>query len=402
MPNQDIWSWSTDASLNGAADTGIAWHEGQSRASVNDSARAQMAAHAKDRDIRTGVISAGGVVNALTFVSGVGYTTTPLGFTVRLNIPAVLTNTGPCTLNMDGIGAVAVLTNAGSPLFGGELRGYQDFRWDGTNWIAITAAVYISTGNVGKLNYVSATSLNFLPYNGNQIIINGVAYVIPPAGIAGLASTTSVFVNGVAAQPLVANVHYWIYAFNNAGVLTADFCTTGHSPSGTGVEIKTGDASRILIGFVRMDAAAHFVSSLSNRSVRSWYNRDSAVTQTNFTTTRSTTSTTADEVNSEIRATTLLWNDETWVVSTQGSITRTAANEFVSTTIGIDGAVASGAPSSIAFMSSSGQNFPYGLSYAANALTESQHYATVMGLISAGAGQGEWRGTTVLGYVMRR
>lgn len=148
MPDEDIWAWSTTATLNSNADTGIAWPEGQPRASVNNSARGMMAALAKDRDLRSGKVVAGGAANALTFFSGLSYATTPVGLTARLKIPEVLVNTGPCTLEMDGLSPVAIKDNLGNTLGGGELIGYQEFRWDGTNWVLMNVVAGFSTGDV--------------------------------------------------------------------------------------------------------------------------------------------------------------------------------------------------------------------------------------------------------------
>lgn len=148
MADEDIWSWSTTAANNGTADTGIAWPEGQTRASVNNSARAMMAAHAKDRNLRTGMITVTGSVNALTFLSGLNYTTVPTGLTARLKIPEALQNTGSCTLEVDAQGPFTIIDNLGNLLGGGELIGYQDFRWDGTNWILMNAVAGFSTGDV--------------------------------------------------------------------------------------------------------------------------------------------------------------------------------------------------------------------------------------------------------------
>ena len=93
----------------------------------------------------------------------------------------------------------------------------------------------------GRLTFVSSTTLASKPYNGNFIKINGTNYVIPNAGIAGLANT-AVFVNGVAGQNLAATTDYWVFAFIIGGVITADFRTAAtHAPSTTagneGVEI---------------------------------------------------------------------------------------------------------------------------------------------------------------------
>jgi hypothetical protein len=139
MPGEDIYSWSTTAADNNSADSSIDWSEGMPRASVNNSGRSMMAAQAKDRDLTRGMITAGGVVNALTFSSGLDETSVPIGLTARLKIETALRNTAACTLNMDNIGAVAIINNRAVALGGGELIGYQDFRWDGTNWVLLGA-----------------------------------------------------------------------------------------------------------------------------------------------------------------------------------------------------------------------------------------------------------------------
>ena len=133
-----------------------------------------------------------------------------------------------------------------------------------------------SYGECGRLRFVSATALAFKPFNGKAIKINGVVYDIPAAGMVGLANT-SIRVNGVAAQNLAASTTYYVYAFINAGVLTADFSTTGHSTSvaagNAGVEIKTGDQTRTLVGMIRTNASAQFADTYKARFVISWFNR---------------------------------------------------------------------------------------------------------------------------------
>jgi hypothetical protein len=130
------------------------------------------------------------------------------------------------------------------------------------------------SANCGRLTWVSTTALAFKPFGGNGIKINGTVWPIPTAGIAGLGNPTSVYLNGVAAQSLAINTTYYIYAFNNVGVITAEFSTTGHSQSATvgniGTEIKTGDDSRTLIGMVRTGATVIYASDIQTAS---WFNR---------------------------------------------------------------------------------------------------------------------------------
>src|SRR6187431_2469163 len=108
MPGEDLQSWSVTAANNSNSDTSINWAEGQPRASVNNSARSMMAAHAKNRNLQNGSIVTGGTADAQTFFSGVGYTVIPTGLRVLLKIGPTLTNNGPATLEMDGLGAVAI------------------------------------------------------------------------------------------------------------------------------------------------------------------------------------------------------------------------------------------------------------------------------------------------------
>lgn len=129
----------------------------------------------------------------------------------------------------------------------------------------------------GQLQYVSTTQLQFKPFRGSQIIINGVVYNIPAAGIAGL-TNTSVYIDGVVGN-LATNTLYRVYCFNNAGTLTAEYSTTGHVTSATagnvGTEIKSGDDSRTFIGLILTGGSPVFTNTPQYRYVRSWVNRDS-------------------------------------------------------------------------------------------------------------------------------
>jgi hypothetical protein len=59
-----FWKWSRTAGTNASADGSINWAEGQAPSSVNDSARAMMAAAAKFRDDIAGAITTGGTSTA--------------------------------------------------------------------------------------------------------------------------------------------------------------------------------------------------------------------------------------------------------------------------------------------------------------------------------------------------
>ena len=136
-PGEDIQAWSVTAGNNGTSDPLINWAEGQARASVNNSSRSEMAAHAKNRNLINGSIVTTGTANAQQFLSGLTYTTIPTNLVVQLKIGSGLTNTASTTLNMDGLGDTIIKTADGLDIKGGELvgDGYASLLYNGTNWI---------------------------------------------------------------------------------------------------------------------------------------------------------------------------------------------------------------------------------------------------------------------------
>ena len=140
MPGENVYGWSTTAADNATSDSLINWQEGQARATVNNSSRSELAAHAKFRNLITGSITTGGTAEAMTFVSGVSFTEVPTPMRVLLKIGA--TNGAGTTLNMDGIGAVAIKDQRGQNLVGGEmvLNSFAELIYDGSAWVLITSS----------------------------------------------------------------------------------------------------------------------------------------------------------------------------------------------------------------------------------------------------------------------
>jgi microcystin-dependent protein len=100
-----FWKWSQTAASNATADSTINWAEGQSPSSVNDSARAMMAAAAKYRDDGAGAIVAGGTSTALTVTSYEVFDTLAHLDGKLIAFTANVTNGATVTLNVDGLGA---------------------------------------------------------------------------------------------------------------------------------------------------------------------------------------------------------------------------------------------------------------------------------------------------------
>src|SRR5262245_51651454 len=99
-----FWKWSRTASSNAAADTSINWAEGQAPSTVNDSARAMMAAAAKFRDDISGAITTGGSSTAYTVTSYQAFDTLANMNGAMIAFTPHMTSGATVTLNVDGLG----------------------------------------------------------------------------------------------------------------------------------------------------------------------------------------------------------------------------------------------------------------------------------------------------------
>lgn len=97
---QQVWKWSQTPATNASADPAINWATGMAPSAVSPSARAMMAAVAKQRDDQAGLIATGGTSTAYTATSNNSISATPsngyvIGFTPHV------TNGASATLQVD-------------------------------------------------------------------------------------------------------------------------------------------------------------------------------------------------------------------------------------------------------------------------------------------------------------
>jgi len=178
-----------------------------------------------------------------------------------------------------------------------------------------------------QLQYVGTTSIKLVPYNGNYLTINGKHYKVPSAGVS-LANT------GLTAATL-----YYIYAYMSSGTMTLEASATGYATdSSTGVTIKSGDATRTLVGMVYMDSGTPgtFADSATKRWVRSKLNDRGVIGESQFSTARSYNSGSWGEINSEIRVNFISWSGERIRIEHSGNVATGPAQGVVSFAIGID------------------------------------------------------------------
>lgn len=281
--------------------------------------------------------------------------------------------------NIDGAVTTAqtdVITNAMlKQMATGTLKGNV------TGATAAPADIPISTfvGVYGQCKLVKdGSNIVLKPRGGNLLTINGVPCVVPDAGVS------------LAATGLTAGTTYYIYATQTDGVVTAlDPSGVAHATSTTagnkGVEIKSGDDTRSLVGFARVATGPAWSDTKASRLVRSWFNRNALQTEAAFTVSRSTTSTALAEINGEIRLEALLWADEVWQLSYSGASYNSTTS---STTTGIAFDVTNAA-AAIGYHAS-GTNVSESAAVAATFVgAEGYHYATVVGRVGA-ASTGNW------------
>jgi microcystin-dependent protein len=116
-----LYKWSQTASSDATADSTINWVEGQAPSSVNDSARAMMAATAKYRDDIAGAIVTGGTSIAYTVSSYEVFDTLAHLNGQMIAFTPHTTNGPTVTLNVDSLGARPLRTSPGAELLAGTI-----------------------------------------------------------------------------------------------------------------------------------------------------------------------------------------------------------------------------------------------------------------------------------------
>lgn len=293
---------------------------------------------------------------------------------------AANTNTGAVTFNLDSLGARDVKKYGAVALSGGEIQagGLYILQDDGTNLQLLNPHPTFGFGNCRLTK--SGANLLLTPFNGDYLTINGVPQKIPSAGVS-LAAT------GAAASTL-----YYIYAYMNSGTMTLERSATGYAvDASTGMPIKSGDATRTLVGMARTDGSSAWADSTNQRFVASYFNRRPRYVTASFSTSRTTASTSTVEINSEIRNEFLTWADAFTSHYTGHGSNNGAAGSAVVTGIGLDGTgtiistVSMNVPAT-----SYAMNFANGTAYET---TEGYHYTTVVGLV--GSNTGAWTAGTL-------
>ncbi|MCC7413308.1 MAG: hypothetical protein IT495_16960 [Gammaproteobacteria bacterium] len=181
------------------------------------------------------------------------------------------------------------------PLAGGILSGDLELG---------SAAHLVATPMPGQcyFEYTSATVCTLKPFQGHLVPVKtGGKWKLRKLPSGGITLATG---------GLSANTTYYVYVYDASGTLTLEVSATGHATdTSIGVEIKSGDATRTLVGMVRTNGSSQFDVTPKRIGVLSWFNRRARGGRNKFASTRSTSSTSAVEINTEIRIEFLAWEE---------------------------------------------------------------------------------------------
>lgn len=226
----------------------------------------------------------------------------------------------------------------------------------------------------------SGANLLLTPFNGNHLTINGALQTVPAAGVT-LAPTG------------VAGTLYYIYAFMSGSTMTLEASTTTHATdTTTGVEIKSGDATRTLVGMARPAAGPVWVDSINSRTVISWFNRRPIACQAGLGGNISNSSTTAAELSTSLQNLFLTWGDAA-TFNFDGYVSNSTAGGVCRSGLALDGALLEGF--SIAQDPAIGNVLMPVSATGVLSTTEGAHVVTAY--VSVNVGTGTWGGSGTVG-----
>jgi hypothetical protein len=208
-------------------------------------------------------------------------------------------------------------------------------------------------------------------YNGSALFINGDHHAIPSGGVTLTTSGLSI------------NTTYYIYAFMNGSTMTLEASVTARAADSTyGHQIKSGDATRTLVGLARTIAGPAWQDTAAQRFVISWFNRRN-ITSFNFYTAdvTLTTPTSFTEFSTSVRNEFLIWSEDialSWGAA--GGVSSSTANWTMA--IAYDGTTAE----DFTVFPNGSSNTRHGVSFmtAKTGLAEGYHLTAMVGKVGSG------------------
>jgi len=265
-----VYKWSQTAASNATADGTINYAEGQAPSSLNDSARALMAAVAKYRDDNSGSLTTGGTSTAYTLTTNQVFSSLSAMSGQSLRVKFNATNGASPTLSVDSLGAKALQTVAGTAIGTGALKANSvyDLVYDNSNncWIVVGAppdALLAPSGTALLFQQTAAPTgwTKSTTHNDKALrVVSGTA------SSGGSTAFTTVFAARTVAQANLPNVNFTVtdpghtHGIASIASLTAQqgtnstyttYATSGTAPptinsATTGITVASGGSGTAL------------------------------------------------------------------------------------------------------------------------------------------------------------
>lgn len=280
-----VYQWSTTAASNGTADPTINFAEGQAPSSVNDSARALMAAVAFWRKDTSGSnLQTSGTSSAYTITSNEGFSSTTAMIGAVLNFYPHVSNAAGASLNVDGLGAFALRIDSANPLPAGAFRPFGHYTatfslslgawivenyYDNSFTIPLGAYLYTSVSSAPNANFVAAdgsciSRTTYAAYFSAVGTAYGACDGVSTFGVPDMRGRVAAMLDGGAGR-LTSAANGCGVSFNSLGVSCgseSQTLTLAQSPTGitSAVSVTTGTNN---VGTIPISSGA--VSSLQTQ-----------------------------------------------------------------------------------------------------------------------------------------
>ena len=229
-----------------------------------------------------------------------------------------------------------------------------------------------------RLSVVSGTQLKLAPYNGNNLIINGVPQAIPGSGVT------------ISNASLSNSTTYYAYVYMNAGVMTLELSTTTYAANTSGIVQKSGDATRTLVGMIRTTATGTFADSTSQLFCLNWFNRRSKRGVVQTLSDQAFTNNSMAEVSTSMRIEFLVWNNsidavpsnDAGMIIANGTLANNTSGGQTTFQVYVDGAVFSN-QTNASISGTTMNRVPFSCDTGITGLSEGYHLATLYGATSS-------------------
>jgi microcystin-dependent protein len=208
-----FYKWSKTAATNASADSTINWAEGQSPGSVNNSARALMAAAAKYRDDMAGMVATGGTAPTYTLSSNQAFASLADGITVYFRCHSTNTGAEGATINVDSLGAKPLRQFTTANLIAGRvLTGSiygATYRLSSDEWL-------LHGSYVGPLEGLTPSDGGFVVGDGTNFVVESGATARASIGLQNVLTFIASAVGSVADYAGATAPNGWLLCYGQA------------------------------------------------------------------------------------------------------------------------------------------------------------------------------------------